>query len=127
MKIMESSERNELFAELNNSLHMFPDSFCKHKILPQLLNAFEFGGAGSAILAPLFRMGKLLNDAEYQGKIVPCVVKLFSSNDRATRLKLLQQVHHILGDDACLVLLYGFLTVVPPTELPLTPSNHLCM
>lgn len=91
---MESSQRNELFVELDKSMHLFPDNFCKHKILPQLLNAFEFGGAGSAVLAPLFRMGKLLDEAEYQKKIVPCVVKLFSSNDRATRLNLLQQVCH---------------------------------
>ena len=38
------------------------------------------------------QLGKLLDSAEYQQKIVPCVVKLFSSTDRATRVKLLQQV-----------------------------------
>ena len=113
---MEFSERNELFVELNNSLYLFPDSFCKHKILPQLLNAFEFGGAGSAVLTPLFRMGKLLDNAEYQRKIVPCVVKLFSSSDRATRLKLLQQVHRmIIGNAACLVAVWGFSPWPPPT------------
>lgn len=40
----------------------------------------------------IFQIGKLLDSAEYQKKIVPCVVKLFSSPDRATRVKLLQQV-----------------------------------
>ena len=92
MQILEPSQRNELFTELNNSLDLFPDKFAHHKILPQLLNAFEYGGAGSAVLAPLFRLGKLLDDNEYQRKVVPCVVRLFSSNDRATRLHLLQQV-----------------------------------
>ena len=92
MQILEPSQRNELFTELNNSLDLFPDKFARHKILPQLLNAFEYGGAGSTVLAPLFRLGKLLDDAEYQRKVVPCVVRLFSSNDRATRLHLLQQV-----------------------------------
>jgi hypothetical protein len=38
------------------------------------------------------QFGKLLDTDEYQNKIVPCVVKLFSSSDRATRVKLLQQV-----------------------------------
>jgi hypothetical protein len=28
----------------------------KNKILPQLLNAFEYGDAGSAVLAPLFKV-----------------------------------------------------------------------
>ena len=91
-QILEPSQRNELFTELNNSLDMFPAPYARHKILPQLLNAFEYGGAGPTVLAPLFRLGQLLEDMEYQKKIVPCVVKLFSSNDRATRLSLLQRV-----------------------------------
>jgi len=37
-------------------------------------------------------LGKLLEGEEYQRKIVPCVVKLFSSTDRATRINLLQQL-----------------------------------
>jgi SCY1-like protein 1 len=39
-----------------------------------------------------FQIGKLLEAEEYQQRIVPCVVKLFSSTDRATRIQLLQQV-----------------------------------
>ncbi len=85
-------QRTEFFNELNKSLDSFPERFAKHKILPQLINAFEFGGAGSSVLAPLFKLGALLKGDEYQRKIVPCVVKLFSSTDRATRLNLLQQV-----------------------------------
>ena len=38
------------------------------------------------------QLGKLLEADEYEKKIVPCVVKMFSSTDRATRIKLLQQV-----------------------------------
>ena len=38
------------------------------------------------------QLGKLLDSEEYQRKIVPCVVKLFSSTDRATRVNLLQQL-----------------------------------
>ena len=38
------------------------------------------------------QLGKLLEGEEYQRKIVPCVVKLFSSTDRATRINLLQQL-----------------------------------
>ena len=80
VQILEPSQRNELFTGLNSSLDMFPAPYSRHKILPQLLNAFEYGGAGSAVLAPLFRLGQLLEAGEYQQKIVPCVVKLFSSN-----------------------------------------------
>lgn len=42
-------------------------------------------------------MGRLLDEIEYQKKIVPCVVKLFGSNDRATRSRLLQQLEHFIN------------------------------
>ncbi len=90
---MEQTQRNRFFNELDKSLHLFPDRFCHYKILPHLLNAFEFGGAGSSVLAPLLKIGRVLEAEEYKKKIVPCIVKLFNSNDRATRLNLLQQVH----------------------------------
>lgn len=34
----------------------------------------------------------MLNDHEFDEKIVPCIIKLFESNDRATRLLLLNQI-----------------------------------
>lgn len=40
----------------------------------------------------MFKLGKLLDEAEYQKRIVPCVVKLFASTDRVTRSRLLQQL-----------------------------------
>jgi len=41
------------------------------------------------------QLGTLLSEEEYQKRIVPCVVKLFSSPDRATRVRLLQQLELI--------------------------------
>ena len=40
----------------------------------------------------MFRLGKLLDDEEYQQRIVPCLIKLFSSPDRSTRVKLLERI-----------------------------------
>jgi SCY1-like protein 1 len=37
-------------------------------------------------------VGKSLRAEEYQEKIIPVVVKMFSSTDRAMRIRLLQQV-----------------------------------
>lgn len=45
----------------------------------------------------MLQLGRLLDEAEYQKKIVPCVVKLFGSNDRATRSRLLQQLEYFIG------------------------------
>ena len=91
-QILDAAQKEALFAKLKDCVDSFPEPFNRYKVLPILLQAFEFGEAGSAVLAPLFKLGKLLESAEYQQKIVPCVVKLFSSTDRGTRINLLQQL-----------------------------------
>ena len=45
-----------------------PDCVARNKILPQLINAFEYSNAGSAILAPVFKIGKKLDSKEYQAR-----------------------------------------------------------
>ncbi|XP_063221892.1 N-terminal kinase-like protein isoform X1 [Bacillus rossius redtenbacheri] len=97
IQIKDKSEKNRFFMSLPPQLDNFPENVCKHKILPQLITAFEYGDAGSAVLMPMFKLGRLLEEAEYQRKIVPCVVKLFASTDRATRIRLLQQLDHFIG------------------------------
>ncbi|GAB6020512.1 N-terminal kinase-like protein [Chamberlinius hualienensis] len=92
IQIKDTNEKGKFFSQLPQQLDSFPKEVCRHKILPQLIHAFEFCGAGPVILTPMFKLGKLLTDEEYQKKIVPCVIKLFSSTDRATRAKLLQQL-----------------------------------
>ncbi|XP_075556334.1 N-terminal kinase-like protein yata [Dermacentor variabilis] len=92
IQIKDTTEKNRFFTGLTSVMDNFPTNVCKYKILPQLINAFEFGDAGSVVLSPLFKIGKLLDAEEFKKKIVPCVVKLFSSKDRATRARLLQQV-----------------------------------
>lgn len=97
IQIKDKNEKNRFFSNLTPHLDNFPDNVCKHKILPQLITAFEYGDAGSAVLAPMFKLGRLLDEVDYQKKIVPCVVKLFSSNDRVTRSRLLQQLEFFIG------------------------------
>jgi len=57
IQIKEQNEKTKFFNGLATVLEKFPDDICKHKILPQLINAFEFGNAGSAVLAPMFKVG----------------------------------------------------------------------
>lgn len=96
IQIKEQSEKNKFFSSLTPSLDSFPPQMCRNKILPQLLNAFDYGNAGSSVLAPMLKIGKHLDGEEYQKKIVPCVVKLFSSPDRSTRVNLLQQIEFFI-------------------------------
>uniref|UniRef100_A0AC11C0H9 SCY1 like pseudokinase 1 n=1 Tax=Ovis aries TaxID=9940 RepID=A0AC11C0H9_SHEEP len=96
IQIKEPAEKQKFFQELSKSLDSFPEDFCRHKVLPQLLTAFEFGNAGAVVLTPLFKVGKFLSAEEYQQKIIPVVVKMFSSTDRAMRIRLLQQMEQFI-------------------------------
>ncbi|XP_066439052.1 N-terminal kinase-like protein [Eleutherodactylus coqui] len=96
IQIKDPAERQTFFEQLSEHLDSFPEDFCRHKILPQLLTAFEFGSAGAVILTPLFKIGKFLNADEYQQKIIPIIVKMFSSTDRAMRIRLLQQMENFI-------------------------------
>ncbi|XP_014213325.1 N-terminal kinase-like protein [Copidosoma floridanum] len=97
IQVKEKNEKSRFFSQLTNQLDAFPEGIGRYKILPQLKAAFEYGEAGSAVLPPLLQLGRLLPDHEYQQRVVPCVVKLFASNDRATRLRLLQQLDRFVN------------------------------
>lgn len=56
LQIKEPAEKQKFFQELSKSLDSFPEDFCRHKVLPQLLTAFEFGNAGAVVLTPLFKV-----------------------------------------------------------------------
>ncbi|KAK0138971.1 N-terminal kinase-like protein [Merluccius polli] len=96
IQIKEPAEKQQFFQDLSDHLDSFPEDFCKHKVLPQLLTAFEFGNAGAVVLTPLFKVGKFLSTEEYQQKIIPVIVKMFSSTDRAMRIRLLQQMEQFI-------------------------------
>lgn len=71
LQIKEKTEKTNFFSKLTPCLDSFPPSFCKNKILPQLLNAFEYGDAGSSVLAPLFkvRCHETTNPAKFYQRI----------------------------------------------------------
>lgn len=97
IQVKERSEKGRFFSQLASQLDSFPEGVGRYKILPLLVAAFEYGDAGSAVLPPLLQLGRQLPDAEYQKRVVSCVVKLFASNDRATRLHLLRQLDQYIN------------------------------
>lgn len=90
--IKEQVQKAKFFARLESELPSYPDNFCKFKILPDLITAYEYGEAGATILNPIFSIGKMLDAEEYELLLVPFIIKLYSCKDRATRSKLLQQL-----------------------------------
>ena len=96
LQIKDDQDKTRFFTGLPSKLDNIPQSVCVHKILPECIKAFDFSNAGALILAPVFKIGKFLDTEEYQAKIVPCIVKLFSSSDRNARFKLLTQIEHFV-------------------------------
>ncbi|CAG0888055.1 unnamed protein product [Cyprideis torosa] len=90
--IRDKSEVVEFFSTMPQKIDQFPVQLLKGKILPLVINSLEFGNAGPCVLTSLFKMGTFLTAEEYQKMLVPCIVKLFSCQDRLTRLRLLQQL-----------------------------------
>ena len=58
IQIKEANEKTRFFTNLPTLLEKFPENLSRHKILPQLINAFEFGNAGSTILTSIFKVKK---------------------------------------------------------------------
>ena len=42
----------------SESLDSLPDVYLRKKLLPELIKAVEFGGAGTAAIAPMLKIGQ---------------------------------------------------------------------
>ena len=62
------------------------------KVLPELLKSVEFGGGGPKVLSAILKIGSKLSDEEFESRIVPVLVRLFASPDRAMRVYLLDSL-----------------------------------
>lgn len=63
IQIKDKVEKGKFFSTLSGYLDNYPDDVCVHKILPQLLTAYHYGDAGSAVLGPMFKVICLINFA----------------------------------------------------------------
>lgn len=106
LALKEPKDKAKFFTALPKLLPSFPDVICKYRILPALMSALEFGaagGGGTVVLAPILDIGSRLPAAEYARDIIPCVVRLFGSNDRATRLQLLHHLPSFIESLSCTI------------------------
>ena len=62
------------------------------RILPELLKSVEFGGGGPKVFGAILKIGAKLSDDEYESRLVPVIVRLFASPDRALRVCLLDNL-----------------------------------
>jgi SCY1-like protein 1 len=74
----------------------FPEDFFKMRILPELLKSVEFGGGGPKVFGAIMKIGAKLSDDEYETRLVPVIVRLFASPDRALRVCLLDNLPRMI-------------------------------
>ncbi|KAJ3020363.1 hypothetical protein HKX48_000892 [Thoreauomyces humboldtii] len=98
LAIKDAFEKDAFMSKIDSSLSTFPTEFCTHKILPELIKALEFGGAGAKALAPILKLGSKLDSQEFDLLLVPIVVKLFASTDRAIRVSLCEGLPGLIGN-----------------------------
>ncbi|KAF5403977.1 N terminal kinase protein like [Paragonimus heterotremus] len=98
IQLKDALEKSRFLASLAEQVSNFPDDVCRHKILPHLLNGLRYGSAGIEALIPVLRLIPLLSNAEFETDVLPCLVKLFTSPERATRVRLLEQLPNFVAN-----------------------------
>lgn len=65
-------------------------------MLPELLKSIEFGGGGPTVFVAVMNIGKKLSDEDWDSKLTPVLVRLFSNPDRAIRVCLLDNLSNMI-------------------------------
>ncbi|NXN96785.1 SCYL1 protein, partial [Rhinopomastus cyanomelas] len=97
LQVLDPPERRQFLQDLGPLLDSLPGPFRRHKVLPALLGGLRLGTTDACALPPLLKVAKELDPPEFQEQIVPVLVQLFASPDRALRLRLLQQLEEFVG------------------------------
>ena len=115
------NEREEFLSELDEVADDFPEEFFSVKVLPELLKSVEFGGGGPKVFASVMKIGKKLSEDEWEAKLTPVIIRLFSNPDRAIRVCLLDNLpkmidrlpQKIVNDRIFPQMVTGFTDVAP--------------
>ncbi|KAL3662453.1 hypothetical protein V7S43_012311 [Phytophthora oleae] len=105
LAVKDSDEKVAFYKELCANLETLPRCFGVHKILPALKQVVEFGAvtgakngpvkldpSASHMLPAMVQIGSSLSAEEFKAEVLPIIIKLFSCNDRAVRVQLLQMM-----------------------------------
>lgn len=79
-------------SELDEVSEDFPEEYFSAKVLPELLKSVEFGGGGPRVLSSVVKIGSKLSDEQFDSRVTPVIVRLFTNPDRAIRVCLLDNL-----------------------------------
>ncbi|RZF47545.1 hypothetical protein LSTR_LSTR009081 [Laodelphax striatellus] len=96
-QIKDKNEKARFLNNLTNQLDRFPQHICKHKILPQLITAFEYGDAGAAVLAPMFKslFPGHLQASTVNEQIFPQIANGFLDTNPTIREQTVKSIIHL--------------------------------
>ncbi|KAF4125766.1 SCY1-like protein 1 [Geosmithia morbida] len=86
-------EREQFLVDLGQITKDFPEEFLTMKVLPELMKSVEFGDGGPNALKIALKTSAKLSGDDYDTRMVPFIVRLFSNPDRAIRACLLDDLN----------------------------------
>ncbi|KAK4162569.1 armadillo-type protein [Cladorrhinum sp. PSN259] len=89
-------EREAFLDDLDQLTDDFPEDFFKMKVLPELLKSVEFGGGGPKAFGLVMKIATKLSNEDFDSKVLPVLLRLFSNPDRAIRVCLLDNLPHMI-------------------------------
>ncbi|GBG89859.1 hypothetical protein CBR_g49707 [Chara braunii] len=92
LNLKDGVDKDSFFRKLPTVVETLPQGIAVRKILPMIASALEFGSATSVGLNSLLKIGSFLSPEDFKVKVIPTITKLFSSQDRAIRIGLLQHM-----------------------------------
>jgi len=90
LNLKDSADKDLFFRRLNATLDGLPRTVVERKVLPLIASGLEFGSAPGAALQSLLHAARRLAKPQFTARIIPTVIRLFASTDRAMRVALLQ-------------------------------------
>lgn len=92
LAIKEQTEKDAFFRKLGPALEALPQPIVERRLLPIVASGLEFGSASSLALGPLLTACRGVPPERFKAAILPSVLRLFGSTDRAMRVCLLQNM-----------------------------------
>ncbi|SPQ21012.1 9c99bc62-b546-4ad8-a618-775b17dc1e98 [Thermothielavioides terrestris] len=102
-------EREAFLDDLEQLTDDFPEDFFKMKVLPELLKSVEFGGGGPKAFGLVMKIATKLSNEDFDVKVTPVLIRLFSNPDRAIRVTGFTDVAPVVREQT----LKSVLTFVP--------------
>lgn len=88
--IKSTAEREAFLDSMARSLGEFPLNFLSGKVLPELLNSFEFGNGGTKVLGSILSIGEKISLDEFSKALTPSITRTFASQDKQMRHTILE-------------------------------------